>query len=57
MNMIRPIIHQKINESFIKKFNNGKWQKVINKILNLISYNHAAMHSYLTTAATGKINR
>jgi hypothetical protein len=53
--MIKSIIHQKINEFLIIALNNGKWQKVINKILNLISCNHTIIHSYLATAETGNI--
>ena len=63
MNMIRSIIHQKINESLIKKLNNGEWEKSIIRDLNLVSYNHAALpvrqagiHSYFATAETGIIS-
>ena len=34
MNMNSLIIRQKINESFIKKFNNGEWDKISNKFLS-----------------------
>jgi len=56
MNMNSLIIRQKINETFIKKLNNGEWNKISNKSLNLVTFNHAAIHSYLTTAKTGNIN-
>ncbi|MGB5848372.1 MAG: hypothetical protein WBH40_07790 [Ignavibacteriaceae bacterium] len=63
MNMIGPIIHQKINESLIEELNNGEWEKSIIRTLNLVSYNHAPLpfrhsflHSYLATAETGIIN-
>ncbi len=42
-NISNLIIHQKINESFIKKFNIGHWEKISNKYLNIITYNHTAL--------------
>ena len=47
----------KLNEFFIKKLNNSKWDKIINKFINLITYNQATIHSYLATAEIGIIKR
>ena len=36
---------------------NGEWYKIINRFQNMITYNHASIHSYLATAEIGNINR
>ncbi len=46
----------KLNKSFIEKFNNVNGIKIINKFLNIITYNHTAIHSYLATAEIRIIN-
>ena len=56
MNIINLIIHQKINESFYK-LNNGEWEKIINKFLNLKTCNHTTIHPYLAAQEIGFISR
>lgn len=46
----------KSNKTFIEKFNNANGIKIINKFLNINTYNHTAIHSCLTMAEIRIIN-